>query len=522
MKAIGLSSLENCLSTEQTNRLHDYLTALSSPGRNVIRDWAIFNLFKSYVWTDRDRDAFETSAQQMKACRFEDGSEFCRSMHNLKALENQLDGFRKQERSSFLWNEHAQRAFKKVQARYATFHLKTLEYRCDDDILKALTNLDTSAGWSRVLTGKRKKKDYIVGIFKEFQAQKEKALENGSFGKPILVAVRTNKSKCVEEGKVLKVGKMKARFVNIVDIYPVIGERMWAKPLTDRLKYYQYTAIGKSDARINEYINRARGTNREWLSLDFKAYDSTIPSWMIHAAFKVISSAFDVQDASLLKVLENDFREKNIIVGDGVEHFTHGNPSGSGFTAIVNGIVNEIITETWLDWLGWTYDVKDYMIMGDDNLIFFRRKGINSHIDEIASYISHNFGIECHPDKCQWDTVGSSPEFLSRSWTWMGAERNILEIISLMIFPEHWRKYRSAKASENTLTPALLLYAYILAYPVTMRKYMDVDRFLREYRLEWELVNWTPEMKAALPYRLRCWVEEQEWSWKTLHDSIAA
>jgi hypothetical protein len=278
----------------------------------------------------------------------------------------------------------------------------------------------------------------------------------------------------------------------MVDVYTVIAERQWAKPLTEWLKGYPYSAIGKDDEQLQRRIGSMRIRYWNYISIDYSKFDSSIPSWLIDSAFKVIASAFISQDLALLEVLKEDFINKNLITSDGLIHVNHGNPSGSGFTAIVNGICNEIMTETWAAYLHMTNKL-EYIIMGDDNLIYFNgqvSKGV------IASYLLHNFGVKVNEDKTSMGTKGDFPEFLSREWTNNGPYRHPNILLSKLLFPEKWRNHSECPAE-------LVIYSYILAYPAGMRELIDVEKFLFDVKSMLKNVEVTPALVKLMPYNVQ-------------------
>jgi hypothetical protein len=275
--------------------------------------------------------------------------------------------------------------------------------------------------------------------------------------------------------------------------------------LTGWLREYSYSALGKTDGQIAQWVAKQRSRGHHFISLDYSKYDSTIPSWLIRAAFKVLRSAFkDPGDLELLAVLEEDFINKNLAVGEQFVHVSHGNPSGSRFTAIINGICNEIMTETWLDAFGLS---AEYIIMGDDNLIYIVGKSVDAKlVNDVSTYIYHNFGVKVNADKSNFGSPEEDPEFMSRYWTPFGAWRPLGEIIALALYPEKPRKIKGYSKREVAV---VVLHSYILSYPLAMRKLIDVPRFYTENS---ELLSDTKKMgevRDVLPYNLRTYMEAQ-------------
>jgi hypothetical protein len=501
MRPITESDLQNSLDSRSTKRLDNLRNELKRGDDRRIYDDRAVEMLKAYVF---NQGALENVLQYLKHLTDNDGIPFSRSYYNYQLYQESWVGFCGPEVASFRWNEHYQAAVERVIDRYSIAHLAPLSYHSDSDIFDAVTDWDTSAGWTKIISGSSHKRDYLDGIFDHWSAISQQALEIGSYNCPIIPGKRTQCSGAFDEdGNESHTCKHKNRAINMVDIMVIISERKWAKPLTQWISTYPYSAVGKPDEWICNWVFTQRMQRRSYISLDYSKYDSTIPSWLIRSAFDVIRSAFNDCDSNLLNVLEEDFINKNIITGDSIIFTNHGNPSGSGFTTIINGICNEIITETWMHAFGLS---GHYNIMGDDNLIYLDYSFPSDLVHRIASYIKHNFGVVVNPDKSSYGTPKDYPEYLSRFWTEAGGRRDFGEVISLLAYPESFRPYDE----YDDLTPQLVIYSYILAYPVTMRKNMDVDRFIRDTGLREESIQWTKKTRQQIPYNVRTYVESKQ------------
>lgn len=497
------SDLQISLDSGSTKRLAQLRDGLKrGDDRRVYDDRAISCLLK-YCYDERN---VRWHLDYLNKLTDSAGIPFSRSHYDYESFKESWTGFLRPEVASFRWNEHYRAAVERVKERYSEAHLTPLKYSSDTDIEDAVTDWNTSAGWSKILTGKTKKREYLSDIFVQWSAATRKALEDGSYNCPIIPGHRTQCSGAYDDqGKPTNTCIHKSRAINMIDIMVIIAERKWAKPLTDWVGYYNYSAIGKPDEWITNWVWTQRVANRSYISLDYSKYDSTIPSWLIRSAFDVIRCAFTDDDSDLLNVLEEDFINKNIVTGDGVFFTNHGNPSGSGFTALVNGICNEIMTETWLH----HFHLKAfYNIMGDDNLIYLELPSIKGQelIDKVGSYILHNFGVVINPRKSSFGTPRDYPEYLSREWTTQGGRRDPGTVISLLAYPEGFREYDR----YETLTPELVVFSYILAYPVTMNKLMDTHQFIRDTGLRVETIQWTKQARQQIPYNVRTYVEMKQ------------
>jgi hypothetical protein len=413
-------------------------------------------------------------------------------------MEQTLEGFRKQDVPPGHWR----RAFKvgkgRVVDRYKSARLTALRPRNDDEVYELIRSLHTSTGFERILNGVRHKCDLERdGLLSEVRETANSAIDNGTFDKYVVWFHRSQASgEFTDTGEFTYQFSRKTRPVWAVDVWVVICEMLFSKPLNAWLKHYPYSAIGKDDAAIWNWTNNKRVLANSWLSLDYSKYDSTIPAWLIREAFDVLRSAFKLNEfeEQLLKVLEHDFIHKNVITANDVVHVDHGNPSGSGFTAIINGICNELMTEQWIC----HFNTKaQYMIMGDDNLIYFEWK--KPDIATIASYIEYNFGVKVNADKSSTGTNREDPEFLSRIWRAQGPYRHPNILISKMLFPERYRPYDK----DANLTPELVFYSYILGYKAGMEQMFDVSRFLQDTGLHAKIIAEGSAAYESLPYNIR-------------------
>jgi hypothetical protein len=502
MKAMNESNLQNCLKDSgQRTRLRDYRKRLACDSSKRVFDDRSLAVLLAYA---RDPGKIKSEVRYLENLSNADGELFSRSLGHYSDIKAQFDNFAKPEKSSFRWNRHMQKGVAIVGARYAKAKLRMRKYHSVDDIYESVTDWSTATGFESIRSGRRKKVELLSDAFEVLIEKETEAKENGSFGEPIICGSRTQGSGAYDDhGRRTHTWKPKKRAVFIVGPYQIMSESRFGAPLNDWLRNYPYTAIGKDDHWLLDWVAKQKRAGRNFISLDYSKYDSTIPSWLIHAAFEVLAGAFDEYDCELLKVIEEDFINKNIITPDDVLHVTHGNPSGSRLTAVINGICNEIITETWLD----AFQLKAvYNIMGDDNLIYFTEVADVS-IALIGQYIEHNFGIKVNLDKCNSGNCRQDPEYLSRYWSDAGAWRWEGDVISLICYPEKFRPYDRLKKQGIVLTPELIIYSYILAYPVTMRKLMDVDQFMRDGHIRLSTISWTKEQREAVPYNVRSFVE---------------
>lgn len=504
MQRHSLSQVLTRLDNAQRNALHSKQVAIGQDVNESRYDKRAIKELLKYV---DDKKAALRTLNYLRSLTNDKGERFCRSSGHYSDMRAQFDNFAAQEKGNFTWNENFQRAQRIVSDRYALAQLQVLQYNTDDDIVSAIDDWSTSAGWEQIEyfhQGVSRKKDLLSSIYSRYKKEEDKALLEGSFNKPILTAYRTQGSgEFDEDGKPTGTWKSKKRAVNMVDMFVVIAESKFGDPLNHFLSTYPYSAIGKDDDDIVQILNQLRMRYPGYISLDYSKYDSTIPSWLIHAAFQVLKGAFkgmSDKDERLLNIIEEDFTYKWVLTGEGFEYYTHGNPSGSKLTSIINGICNELITESWLA----AFQVTGrYMIMGDDNIIYTDMTLNPDTVYSVGTYITHNYGIKVNHDKTTFGDSYEDPEFLSRIWTRFAPYRHLSEIIAHIAFPEKFRDY---KDPTKQLTPAIVVYSYYLASWPTFKWKTHYTEVLPVDRRKFRNYSWTREQMNEMPYNVRTYL----------------
>lgn len=487
------------LDSGSKRRLSSYLSRIKRDEEHVLFDDQVVKVALEYSF--RPQESKSILARLAKCKSKADGLPFGRSVGRYSSMVSIWKKFSEPEKPDFRWNKRFRAAIQKVADRYSEASLTAIPLPTTVEEAKLLlSEWRTSGGWESILTGKRYKgdildKEYVKGL----AGKVTKALEEGRFNYPILPGYRTQCSELPNLDC-----KHKKRPVNMITLTVVLCESLFANPISGFLTTYPYSAIGKDDRfDIPRWVHQQQVRGYSWISLDYSNYDSTIPSWLIDAAFKVLRLMFKKltpEQEALWDVLVNSFVVKDFVTPDGLLHVTHGNPSGSKFTSIINGVCNEIMTEYWADLLG--REVR-YMIMGDDNLIYFSdgRPITVEEIQRITDVLSKKIGIEANWQKVEYGKWDQDPRFLSRFWKATGAWRSHDELLSLLAYPERYRDYKGTQ-----LTPELLIFSYILGCEAGMRAWFNVDKFLMDNpRLKLPLSS--KEVLREVPYTVRLSIE---------------
>lgn len=486
-----------CRDPRSTKRVMNKLAQVYADSDNVLFHDAAVEELK--IWC-RKPEVVDEAISYLNGLRDADGP-FCRSIGRKSSMLETIDQFTLPQASDFRWNRHYQKSKQKVLAKYPKT-LTPLTYHNDDDIDKVISDWTTSAGWTGVCNGKPKKADNREDVFITWSETANKAIKDGSFNCPVIPGSRTQASgEFEDDGTTTGSFKRKKRPIWMTDMYQLITEQMFGWVLTQWIKNYDGSAIGKDDDWIERWVFNMRNKNSRFISLDYSKYDSSIPSWLIYDAFEIIHACFPGMSEwheNLFAIVREDFIHKNVLLEDGsMLYIDHGNPSGSGFTALVNGICNELITETWCSAFGFEVN---YNIMGDDNLMF---TGSDIKIEEIASYILHNFGVKVNVDKTNYGTTDTYPEYLSRLWTSMGPYRHPNVLISKIAFPERWRHTPTRREVQ------LVIYSYILGYRAGMSELLDVSSFLTMTGLSLNKLHADSRVIKNLPWNVRTYLEHK-------------
>jgi len=460
MRPISKESLQSGLSLASKKRLNQFRKDLATNRDKVIFDDQIMDVIDKYAVNPKD-------VAQTRAYLNRIG--FAQSIKDYAQVVSAVQKFAEPNHTCFRWAETYQKAIECVKALMPKGTLRQLQYSCSQDIVDALPKSQTHAGWTFILTGKKKKGQNLEEIFSKYMAEEREARKQFSFNKPIMPGIRTQGSGAFdEEGRFTDKCKHKTRLVSMIDMNVIIAELKFAKPFQEYFSTIKEYAGGKNNDRIAQIISGMKRHYRFWYSLDYSSFDQTISDWLIRDAFEIIRDSFSDIDDELFDIIVEDFINKNYILSDKVVFVRKGVPSGSMFTQVIDSIVNLICIYTYLFSIG---AEGQCIVMGDDNLLM-----TNAEINpiDISSYLMKNFGLIMNSDKLEYGrVVDDNPKFLSCVWTPGGQWRNPRELLSKMLYPERFRPY-----GKGGMTPEIVIFGYLLMYASGVRKLIDVRRFL--------------------------------------------
>lgn len=476
MNLTSAERIERGLTAAQNKRKIQYQASLSEE-----KDRQIFD-------SDMKKYLLSVSSNPRKILEeisFLDSNDWNQSHFKPDMIKEQYLRFSADNHPYFAKNLNFMAAKSKLEREVENWDLKTLRYFCDSDIERALPRKDTHAGFSFIETGLKSKGEYMEGIFQAYVLEENKARKEGSFNKIIMIGTRTQASppynkktgkRTVDYNEIQK--SKKSRLVSMEDIYLILAECKFANNFQKRLGLTDWYAGGKSDAQILHHVTDGRDNFRNWISIDYSAYDQSCSDWMIREAFDIIRLAYRKDlfwDEELFKIVREDFIKKVFLTPDGLIESRKGVPSGSMFTQIIDSLINRLMIETYM--IAKKIDRYKMMIMGDDNIIFSNQE---LDLEDLASYLSHNFGVTMHPKKCDSGTSRQDdPYFLSRFWTRRGAYRRPEILIAKLCYPERFREYK-----RYGFTPAMIVQSYIESFPLGMKEFIDKEE--HDYRVHEE------------------------------------
>lgn len=464
--------LYNSLSAGSKNRLSQYrrnLAVTRGKGHPEF-DKDIVKLLKQYVYSDVK---INSQLKYLSSLVDDRGISFARNYKCYKDIQPQIERFLAKPYTSFRWNANYQTALNQLREEFSCLRLRPLMYGNDDDILKALPKSDTHSGYVYIESGLKQKGDNMEGIYQTYQEVVKKAIEDGTFSRPIMISFRTQASgEYTSHGERTNSCKLKTRVVSMADLYFLIVELRFMKPIQEFLNTRTWYTGGKDRNQISMEISDGRAKFNQWLSIDYSSFDQTLPPWLIEDVWNVFRSAFVLteEDEKLLDAVIHDTIHKDFILSEGIAHSDVGLPSGYNFTNAGGSACNRVVWLTYAIAKG----LKSKMIAcGDDNLIFTE---IPVDAEDLASYVGKNFGMVINPDKSsRGNCKRDYPEFLSCEWRIDGQFRHPFILLSRLAYPERKRLY------NDSVTPAHVLYAYILTYKLGMEKLMNISSFMRDY-----------------------------------------
>jgi hypothetical protein len=260
-------------------------------------------------------------------------------------------------------------------------------------------------------------------------------------------------------------------------------EGLVAKPLLDKFKGGGTPmAFAMPTGHLGTKL-RTASYHREWAySIDMSQFDATLSSYLIHVAFNILRTWFDLNDIEpitgvrvydIFKIVEKYFIYTTIVMPDGNLYIgkNHGVPSGSYFTQMVDSICNTIVAGTISSRFNLNVNRNEIFVLGDDLLMWSNRK---MDLDVIASYASDHLHVKMHgSEKSKLYHYDEVIHFLGRDWDNGLPTLDESEVIKRMVYPETFRKY-SKDYEERRRQYKMLVLAYAANYRSAWRIAYDL------------------------------------------------
>lgn len=246
---------------------------------------------------------------------------------------------------------------------------------------------------------------------------------------------------------------------------------------------------------------RVAAYHKEWAySLDMSSFDSSISGELIHIAFKILRTWYDMNEIEpesgktvrdIFNLVENYFIHTPIVMPDSKLYLgkKHGVPSGSFFTQIVDSIVNVIIGGAISHRYSMHVSRREIFVLGDDLLMWSNRK---IDLDTIAKYANETFGVKMHgAEKSERFHFDEAVHYLGRDWPNGLPTLGEADVIKRMAYPESFRRYPKDKGDRERQVHLLILsYAatYYSGWNIA-RKLLGNDLWYAQgaERIEWSV-----------------------------------
>lgn len=228
--------------------------------------------------------------------------------------------------------------------------------------------------------------------------------------------------------------------VRPVFAYPMsisLIESMFFFPLQDELLLHRGPyMVGRRYSEIAAGVNEIRLKSDWILEMDYSGFDGSISSKLIGMAFNIIENNFVLtkEESNAFKFVAKYFIGCPVLLPGGkvVRGKSHGVPSGSMFTQLIDSIVNALAIEYCCQRL--RIGTSRYYVLGDDSVI--GGYGGKPDLQAIGQCIAE-LGIVLNLEKSSIRWANSkSGKFLGHNWSSGVATRPLDETFERLVCPE--------------------------------------------------------------------------------------
>lgn len=270
-------------------------------------------------------------------------------------------------------------------------------------------------------------------------------------------------AKIAQRGHLHDAENPKSRPVFVIPGETIILEGIYALPYIDRLKETKTVLIGPNSMKeLIQVLNPVSDRDgRNSLALDWTAFDSSIPNWLIDEAFKIIKGSFALthkKDSSgrirfgkrgkddetrarrslkanrlMFKWITTNFKKTKIMLPNGVIlKKMHGIPSGSFFTQAVGSICNYIVICFIMNMM--KIQPFETSVLGDDSYTRFNQDGFS--LDKAANIAKKYFKMTLNVKKSSIKTFSQPQKFLGYQTRGLTLVRPEEDFAKMVLYPE--------------------------------------------------------------------------------------
>jgi Viral RNA-directed RNA-polymerase. len=322
----------------------------------------------------------------------------------------------------------------------------------DDDAVMSEMETSTSAGFS--YPGKLKK-DVMNEIYAD-QAYMRHMIHDGR-------KCYIPPAKLAQRGHMHNAEEPKSRPVWVYPAETIVLEGTFAIPYIQKLKESNTVLIGENSmSRLIQLLNCVSSRDGKYsIAMDWSAFDTSIPNWLIDQAFRIIKNSFNMQisedaegdihysktrkddEASaaasvqanlrLFKWVQTNFKKTKIMLPNGqVLKKMHGIPSGSYFTQAVGSICNYIVISFIMYYMRIPWF--EAAVLGDDSYIKLDEAGFD--LNKAAAIAKHFFGMTLNVKKSSVRSFNEQQKFLGYEVQGLQLKRTDEEFAKLALYPE--------------------------------------------------------------------------------------
>jgi hypothetical protein len=303
---------------------------------------------------------------------------------------------------------------------------------------------DTSAGLS--FPG-LKKKDCMEQIYTEARWLGHRMKEGGK-GRFDPTKVRFPPCAAGSRGHMSPRDDPKTRLVWIYPAEMLVVEGLWAPVMYRSIMDLPNgpLLIGKSSQRLYGEWMRNYKDGEKLHGLDFKAFDTKVPPWLIHTAFDILHQNVEWETWNGRPVSKRN-RQKWRNVWDGMKYYFintpilmpdgrmfrkhHGVPSGSYFTQLVDSVVNMILVKYLAKCQHMT--VSGLKVLGDDSAFRSPSSMDLVQAQSDADAVNMDLGVE----KCEITEEPTQFKLLGTTYRNSHCHRDDDEWFKLALYPEN-------------------------------------------------------------------------------------